>query len=107
VTAVQPPGRLGALHMGAGVDVAGFQEKPEDGGWINGGFFVLDERAIDYVEGDRTLWEREPMEGLARDGHLAAYRHHGFWQAMDTLREKNHLEQLWASGNAPWKSWSS
>jgi glucose-1-phosphate cytidylyltransferase len=106
VTAVQPPGRFGAMHMaGEGVGVTGFQEKPEDGGWINGGFFVLDERAIDYVEGDHTLWEREPMESLARDGQLAAYRHHGFWQAMDTLREKNHLESLWASDRAPWKRW--
>jgi glucose-1-phosphate cytidylyltransferase len=107
LTAIQPPGRFGAVALGPeDTKISTFNEKPEgDGGWINGGFFVLDERAIDYVEGDHTLWEREPMENLARDGQLAAYRHHGFWQAMDTLREKNHLESLWASDRAPWKTW--
>jgi glucose-1-phosphate cytidylyltransferase len=106
VTAVQPPGRFGVMQMGDGVDVEGFQEKPEgEGGWINGGFFVLHKSVLDYIDGDAAIWEREPMEGLARDGQLAAYRHDGFWQAMDTLREKNHLEDLWRSGEAPWKTW--
>ena len=105
VTAVQPPGRFGALDI-ADHRVARFAEKPEgDGGWINGGFFVLERRAIDYVSGDDTVWEREPLESLARDGQLAAFCHTGFWHPVDTLRDKTHLEKLWASGRAPWNVW--
>jgi glucose-1-phosphate cytidylyltransferase len=105
LTAVQPPGRFGAVVMN-GHKVASFQEKPEgDGGWINGGFFVLSPAVIDYIAGDHTLWEKEPMENLARDGQLASYRHHGFWRPMDTLRDKTNLEELWDSGRAPWKTW--
>src|SRR5713226_2397573 len=97
LTAVQPPGRFGALVLRE-ERVTSFQEKPRgDGGWINGGFFVLSPKVIDLVEGDNSIWEREPMERLARDGQLAAYFHRGFWQPMDTLRDKNHLEELWAS----------
>jgi glucose-1-phosphate cytidylyltransferase len=105
VTAVQPPGRFGTLALD-GTHVTSFQEKPMgDGGWINGGFFVLSPRVIDYIRGDDTVWEREPLEGLAADRQLAAYFHEGFWQPMDTLREKNHLEDLWIRGTAPWKTW--
>jgi glucose-1-phosphate cytidylyltransferase len=105
VTAVVPPGRFGALDL-YGQQVKGFTEKPAgDGGTINGGFFVLSPKAIDYVDGDDTVWEREPMEGLARDGQLMAYAHHGFWQPMDTLRDKKQLEALWTSGHAPWRRW--
>ena len=106
LTATQPPGRFGALNLDQ-AEIMSFQEKPAgDGAWINGGFFVLSPKVIDYIEGDATLWEREPMEQLAREGQFAAYRHTGFWQPMDTLRDKNHLEELWRSGNAPWKVWS-
>ncbi|KRH98868.1 glucose-1-phosphate cytidylyltransferase [Curvibacter sp. PAE-UM] len=105
VTAVQPPGRYGALQM-QGAQVAGFTEKPRgDGGLINGGFFVLSPRCIPRIAGDPTSWEIEPLAGLASDGELMAYEHHGFWQPMDTLREKTLLETLWASGQAPWKIW--
>jgi glucose-1-phosphate cytidylyltransferase len=105
LTATQPPGRFGALNMDQH-KIISFQEKPQgDGGWINGGFFVLSPKVIDYIEGDDTIWEREPMERLAAEGNMTAYRHHGFWQPMDTLRDKNHLEELWASGKAPWKTW--
>lgn len=105
VTAVQPPGRYGALRMDGG-RVAGFTEKPRgDGGLINGGFFVLSPRCIELIEGDNTSWEGKPLVQLAEMGQLMAFEHHGFWQAMDTLRDKNQLEQLWASGNAPWKIW--
>jgi glucose-1-phosphate cytidylyltransferase len=105
VTAVRPPGRYGALEMD-GDRVRGFAEKPRgDGGLINGGFFVLDPAVIDHIEGDSTPWESAPMEKLARDGELVAFTHDGFWQPMDTLREKNQLEELWASGKAPWKTW--
>ena len=105
LTAVQPPGRFGALVLD-GAHVTSFQEKPKgDGGWINGGFFVCSPSVIEYVEGDASVWEREPLEGLARDRSLAAYFHKGFWQPMDTLRDKNYLEELWAGGNAPWKLW--
>ena len=104
VTAVVPPGRFGALEL-HGDAVTGFREKPAgDGATINGGFFVLSPKAIDYVEGDDTVWEREPMESLARDGQLSAYAHHGFWHAMDTLRDKTYLEGLWARGDAPWRA---
>lgn len=103
VTTVQPPGRYGALDMGEGNVVKGFIEKPKgDGGWINGGFFVLSPQAIDYIDGDQTSWEATPLEALAASGQLAAYQHHGFWQPMDTLRDKNHLEELWLQGKAPW-----
>jgi glucose-1-phosphate cytidylyltransferase len=105
VTAVRPPARYGALDIQDG-QVLRFDEKPVAGeGWINGGFFVLEPEVIDYVEDDQTPWEAGPLERLARDGQLMAYQHAGFWQAMDTLRERNHLEQLWASGQAPWKNW--
>jgi len=105
VTAVSPPGRYGALER-AGDEVSAFTEKPRgDGGRINGGFFVLSPAVIDLIEGDRTSWESGPLEELARQGQLMAYDHDGFWQPMDTLRDKNHLEELWARGNAPWKTW--
>ena len=105
VTAVQPPGRFGSLDL-SHQKVISFQEKPKgDGGWISGGFFILSPRVVDYIAGDQTVWEREPMETLAREGQLAAYLHRGFWYAMDTLRDKIHLENLWQSGKAPWKIW--
>ena len=106
VTAVQPPGRYGALRISDGGMVQEFQEKPiGDGSWINGGFFVLEPKAVERVADDGIFWEREPMESLAKDGQLAAFRHEGFWRPMDTLRDKVHLEELWASGQAPWKVW--
>lgn len=105
LTATQPPGRFGALGLN-GHQVTSFQEKPHgDGGWINGGFFVLSPKVLDYIEGDNTIWEREPMERLAAEGQMSAYLHHGFWQPMDTLRDKAYLEELWSSGKAPWKIW--
>ena len=105
VTATQPGGRFGALVLKQEKVVA-FQEKPAgDGGWINGGYFVLSPKVIDFIDGDNTTWEREPMERLAQEGQMAAYFHKGFWQPMDTMRDKNHLEELWASGKAPWKVW--
>ena len=106
VTAVQPPGRYGALAM-EGSAVRGFIEKPRgDGGWINGGFFVLSPKCLDYIGGDHCSWEAEPLSRLSASGELLAFEHTGFWQPMDTLRDKLHLEQLWASGAAPWKSWA-
>ena len=103
VTGVVPPGRFGALEMRGNL-VTSFREKPAgDGATINGGFFVLSPKVIDYIDGDQTVWEREPMERLAQEGQLASYHHQGFWQAMDTLRDKTHLEELWATGRAPWK----
>ncbi|HTO31760.1 MAG TPA: glucose-1-phosphate cytidylyltransferase [Pararhizobium sp.] len=105
VTAVRPPARYGALQL-EGTEVQGFIEKPEgEGGFINGGFFVLSPRVIDRIEADHSSWEGEPLMGLAREGELQAYFHDGFWQPMDTLRDKNHLETLWQSGAPPWKSW--
>jgi glucose-1-phosphate cytidylyltransferase len=105
LTAVQPPGRFGALNLDGDV-IRGFQEKPQgDGGWVNGGFFVLSPSVLDYIEDDQTTWEREPLQQLAQEGQLSAHFHDGFWQPMDTLRDKNHLEELWAGGKAPWKSW--
>jgi glucose-1-phosphate cytidylyltransferase len=105
VTAVLPPGRFGVLSMD-GDKVKGFVEKPRgEGGFINGGFFVLSPQVLDLIEGDGTSWEQEPMGKLAGSDNLRAYEHHGFWQPMDTLREKNMLEDLWASGKAPWKTW--
>ncbi len=105
VTAVRPPARYGALQLD-GTEVQGFIEKPEgEGGFINGGFFVLSPRVIDRIEADHSSWEGEPLMGLASEGELQAYFHDGFWQPMDTLRDKNHLEGLWQSGAPPWKSW--
>lgn len=105
VTAVLPPGRFGSLERN-GHTVNGFIEKPHgDGGWINGGFFVLSPKVIDYIASDSTSWELEPMSRLAKEGQLQAFEHNGFWQPMDTLREKNLLEDLWSSGKAPWKKW--
>lgn len=110
LTAVQPPGRYGALGFSSQNDklITFFDEKPQgDGSWINGGFFVVDPKAIDYIAaGDKTIWEREPLSTLAEQGRLSAYRHHGFWRPMDTLRDKIELENLWESGVAPWKTWT-
>jgi glucose-1-phosphate cytidylyltransferase len=107
LTAVQPPGRFGAfmLHENETI-IESFREKPQgDGAWINGGFFVVEPGAIDYIADDLTVWEREPMQNLARDRQLSAYKHKGFWHSMDTLRDKMVLEEIWASGKAPWKVW--
>ena len=105
VTAVLPPGRYGALEL-SGDNVSGFTEKPRgDGGLINGGFFILSPKCIEYIEGDESSWEGEPLIRFASIGQMAAFRHQGFWQPMDTLRDKNYLEQLWESGRAPWKIW--
>lgn len=109
ITAVQPPGRYGALNMSGSTpgQVLGFTEKPRgDGGAINGGFFVLSPKVIDTIAGDSTTWEAEPLETLAGQGQMMAYQHSGFWQPMDTLREKNLLEDLWAKNKAPWKVWA-
>ncbi len=105
VTAVQPPGRFGTLNL-INNKVISFQEKPKgDGGWVNGGYFVLSPEVLRYIESDDTVWEKGPMESLAKEGQLSAFLHKGFWYAMDTLRDKNYLEQLWQSGSAPWKIW--
>lgn len=105
VTAIMPPGRYGALKLD-GTSVCSFQEKPAgDGAWINGGFFVLEPSVLDLIEGDQTSWETGPLQRLAAQGDLQAYHHKGFWQAMDTLRDKNHLEELWTQGRSPWKVW--
>jgi len=106
LTAVQPPGRFGALNLSEENLVRSFKEKPHgDGGWINGGFFVLSRRVLDYIPGDDTVWERSPLETLAREGNLSAFEHRGFWHALDTLRDKNYLEHAWGSDQAPWKVW--
>lgn len=106
VTSVRPPGRFGALDVKQDGSVAGFIEKPSgDGGMINGGFFVLEPEVLDLIDGDATVFEGQPLETLALSGQLAAYRHSGFWQPMDTLRDKSQLEELWRSGVAPWKNW--
>lgn len=105
LTAVQPPGRYGVVDIQADKIHAFAEKPPGDGGWINGGFFVLEPRVLDRIDGDETWWEREPLETLARDGQLSAFRHHGFWHPMDTMRDKLHLEELWSSGRAPWKVW--
>jgi glucose-1-phosphate cytidylyltransferase len=105
VTAVQPPGRWGTLALDDD-RVESFHEKPSgDGAWINGGYFVLSPRVGDYIDGDSTVWEEEPVERLAREGELRAFRHGGFWRAMDTVRDRNALEELWRSGRAPWRTW--
>jgi glucose-1-phosphate cytidylyltransferase len=107
LTATRPPGRYGAMKFGPGDRVEHFQEKPDgDGSWINGGFFVLNPKVIERIEQNSTSWEREPLAGLAKDRELVAFKHDGFWQPMDTLREKNLLNELWESGEAPWKIWS-
>ena len=107
VTAVQPPGRFGYFDMHGGSNrIGNFVEKPKgEGAWVNGGFFVMEPRALDYVREDATKWEQEPLERIAADGQLAAYRHAGFWQCMDHLRDKMYLDDLWTSGKAPWKVW--
>ena len=106
LTATRPPGRYGAINFGDRNAVASFEEKPlGDRSWINGGFFVLHPSVIDYVDGDATSWEGAPLAQLAMQGELEAFKHEGFWQPMDTLRDKNHLNQLWNSGSAPWKTW--
>ncbi len=104
VTAVRPPARFGRLDL-EGDQVAQFSEKPLEEGWINGAFFVLEPGIFDYIEGDDTQWEREPLERLAKDGQLMAYRHESFWQCMDAIRDKKLLEELWESGEPPWKVW--
>ena len=105
VSAVQPPGRYGALEV-ADENVVAFQEKPlGDGGWINGGFFVLEPGIFDYIEGDHIIWEQEPLRRLSAEGQLGAYTHYGFWHAMDTVRDKTHLEDLWLRNQAPWRCW--
>lgn len=105
LTATQPPGRFGSLEWNHNL-IKSFREKPQgDGAWINGGFFILSPKVIDYIEGDSTTWEKEPLENLAKDSQLSAYKHSGFWHPMDTLRDKIHLDELWQKGNAPWKNW--
>jgi glucose-1-phosphate cytidylyltransferase len=105
ITAVRPPARFGALEI-EGDHVVRFSEKPQvTEGWINGGFFVLEPRVLDYIEGDQTLWERQPLERLAKEGQVVAFRHESFWQGMDTLRDRRYLESIWAAGKAPWKVW--
>lgn len=107
LTAVQPPGRFGAISLGKKqTKITSFREKPQgDGAWINGGYFVLESEVIDYIDNAATVWEQEPLKKLAHLEQLSAYRHSGFWQPMDTLRDKNYLENLWESGDAPWKIW--
>ena len=107
LTAVQPPGRFGAFSLEKGTErIETFKEKPQgDGAWVNGGFFVLEPEVLNYIQDDTTVWEKDPMEKLAQDGQLSAYRHKGFWQPMDTLRDKMMLEKLYLSGQAPWMIW--
>lgn len=106
LTATQPPGRFGALNIDVNNQITQFQEKPVgDGNFINGGFFVLSPQVIKYIGNDKTLWEQEPLINLAKEQQLMAFKHNGFWQPMDTLRDKNHLEDMWQSGQAPWKMW--
>ncbi len=107
LTAAQPPGRFGAFTMAQeATKIINFHEKPEgDGAWVNSGFFVLEPEVIDFIENDKSVWESEPLQNLAKSGNLSAYKHDGFWQPMDTLRDKNILEKLWNSGEAPWKVW--
>lgn len=106
LTSVYAPGRFGSLSVGVDGSVKSFKEKPKgDGSMINGGFFILSPSVIDLIDGDQTTWEQEPLSALAEEGELMAYQHTGFWQPMDTLRDRNYLEELWAKGNAPWKVW--
>jgi glucose-1-phosphate cytidylyltransferase len=106
VTAVQPSGRFGALDITDNHTVSSFMEKPKgDGAWINGGFFVCQPEVLDYISGDSTIFEKEPLENIASNGQMTAFKHSGFWKPMDTLRDKQELENLWASGEAPWKNW--
>jgi len=110
LSAIRPPGRFGAFSLSDEADkIASFKEKPQGNGsdtaWINGGFFVVEPKAFDFIEGDHTIWEREPLEQIAQQGKLAAYKHHGFWHPMDSLNDKHKLEELWATGKAPWKIW--
>lgn len=106
LTAVYPPGRFGAIDIHRDHRITSFKEKPKgDGGMINGGFFILSPEVIHLIKDDSSVWEQEPLESLAKQSEMMAYQHHGFWQPMDTLRDKNYLEELWSSGNAPWKSW--
>lgn len=108
VAAVQPLGRFGVLSINVNEQVSKFEEKPSDEiGWINGGFFILEPGVIPYIAGDNTSWEREPLSNLAKDGQLVAFCHRGFWQPCDTLRDKRELEALWATGNAPWRTWDN
>lgn len=105
LTSIQPRGRFGALMLNSGNKVQNFKEKPRNGGWINGGYFVLESDIFDFIEGDSDMWEKKPMEKLAKTDNLYAYKHRGFWMCMDTLRDKTELEELWNSGRAPWKIW--
>lgn len=105
MTVTAPSGRFGAVEIDNNHKISRFQEKPENGGLINGGFFILSPQVLEYIDNDKTIWERDPLERLAKDQQLAAYKHEGFWQPMDTLREKNLLEDLWINGKAPWKVW--
>jgi glucose-1-phosphate cytidylyltransferase len=107
LTAVQPPGRFGVIALGEDeTKISTFEEKPQgDGAWISGGFFVLEPKVLDYIQGDETVWEREPLEQLAGEGKLAAYKHRAYWQNMDSLRDKMVLEEKWATGSPPWKTW--
>jgi len=107
LTATQPPGRFGAFTLGQDQEkINSFHEKPSgDGAWVNGGYFVLEPQVIDYIDDDASVWEQEPLQSLARDGLLSAYKHEGFWQPMDTLRDKHFLESLWKNNKAPWKKW--
>lgn len=106
VTTIQPKGRFGSVNLTKHDEVIGFQEKPKgDGGWINAGFFVMQPEVLDYIEGDSTILESTPLESMAKDGQLFAFKHDGFWQPMDTLRDKNQLEELWQNNKAPWKIW--
>lgn len=107
LTAVQPPGRFGAFKLGNDEsNITTFKEKPDgDGAWVNGGYFVLEPKVLDYVDDDSTVWEKEPLENLAQDGALSAFKHTGFWQPMDTLRDKHVLEEMWDNNKAPWKNW--
>ena len=108
VASVQPPGRFGVLNIDQSQEVLSFEEKPSNEiGWINGGFFVLEPKAISYIAGDQTSWERDPLSNMAKDGQLAAFQHTGFWQACDTLRDKRDLEMLWSNGRAPWQTWAT
>jgi glucose-1-phosphate cytidylyltransferase len=105
LTAVQPPHRFGALDFNGDHRIRSFEEKPHKGGWINGGFFILSPKVVDYIESDAMMWELAPMQKLTRENNLSAYQHDGFWYSMDTLRDKNRLEELWNTGKAPWKVW--